>query len=156
MKQKDPNAPYQLHGVNISYFTGKLEAYMRYKDIPHELVDGYDLGKIFFIPALRKCLPLKRRKANGSMTRRRPFNGSKRFIRTRRLRRKARRWHLSPCCLRIMAMNGCGDRPCGGAGCRPCRGVRLARGLCKVRWARRPCGGISPSANRANGCGATA
>ncbi|MGA0322438.1 MAG: hypothetical protein ACO3M1_06610 [Ilumatobacteraceae bacterium] len=44
MKQKDSNAPYQLHGVNISYFTGKLEAYMRYKDIPHELVDGYDLG----------------------------------------------------------------------------------------------------------------
>tara|TARA_A100001011_G_scaffold305717_1_gene320400 strand:- start:638 stop:802 length:165 start_codon:yes stop_codon:yes gene_type:complete len=28
MKPKDPNAPYLMHGVNISYFTGKLEAYM--------------------------------------------------------------------------------------------------------------------------------
>lgn len=54
MKQKDSNAPYQLHGVNISYFTGKLEAYMRYKDIPHELVDGYDLGKIFFHTGIKK------------------------------------------------------------------------------------------------------
>ena len=54
MKQKNPNAPYRLSGVNISYFTGKLEAYMRYKDIPHELVDGYHLGKIFFHTGIKK------------------------------------------------------------------------------------------------------
>ena len=54
MKPKDLNAPYQLHGVNISYFTGKLEAYMRYKDIPYELINGYDLGKIFFHTGIKK------------------------------------------------------------------------------------------------------
>ena len=48
MKQKDPDAPFQLHGASISYFTGKLEAYMRYEESPRELVDGCDLGKIFY------------------------------------------------------------------------------------------------------------
>ena len=30
----------RVHGVNISYFTGKLEAYLRYKEIPYDLVPG--------------------------------------------------------------------------------------------------------------------
>jgi glutathione S-transferase len=42
MNTDDPGAPeigpLRVHGVNISYFTGKLEAYLRYKEIPHELV----------------------------------------------------------------------------------------------------------------------
>jgi len=35
----DSNAPYTLYKADFSYFSGKLEAYLRYKDIPHEAVD---------------------------------------------------------------------------------------------------------------------
>lgn len=30
----------RVHGATISYFTGKLEAYLRYKEIPYDLVPG--------------------------------------------------------------------------------------------------------------------
>ena len=30
----------RVHGANVSYFTGKLEAYLRYKEIPYDLVPG--------------------------------------------------------------------------------------------------------------------
>jgi glutathione S-transferase len=30
----------RVHGVNVSYYTGKLEAYLRYEQIPYELVDA--------------------------------------------------------------------------------------------------------------------
>ena len=90
MKQKDPDAPFQLHGASISYFTGKLEDYMHYEESPRELVDGYDLGKIFYTE-IKKMLLSKRRRASGSITRRRQFNGFKRSIPTPRLRRKIMR-----------------------------------------------------------------
>ncbi len=31
-----PNAPYKVYGLDLSYFTGKLEAYLRYKEIPYQ------------------------------------------------------------------------------------------------------------------------
>jgi glutathione S-transferase len=36
----DPDAPYTLYKADMSYFSGKLEAYMRYKSIPHDAVDA--------------------------------------------------------------------------------------------------------------------
>ena len=30
--------PLKLYGSKISYFTGKLEAYLRYKEVPYEFV----------------------------------------------------------------------------------------------------------------------
>jgi len=35
----DPHAPYTVYKADVSYFSGKLEAYMRYKSIPHEAVE---------------------------------------------------------------------------------------------------------------------
>jgi glutathione S-transferase len=35
----DPQAPYTVYKADMSYFSGKLEAYMRYKAIPHTAVD---------------------------------------------------------------------------------------------------------------------
>ena len=32
-------APYRLHGLKLSYFTGKLEAYFRVKGVAFEFVD---------------------------------------------------------------------------------------------------------------------
>lgn len=54
LRRKDPHGPYKVYGVDISYFTGKLQAYMQYKNIPHEVVDGYDLGKVFFHTGIKK------------------------------------------------------------------------------------------------------
>lgn len=34
------SAPLKVYRSKISYFSGKLEAYLRYKEIPHELVDS--------------------------------------------------------------------------------------------------------------------
>jgi glutathione S-transferase len=34
----DPTAPLRVYGARISYYTGKLEGYLRYKEIPYELV----------------------------------------------------------------------------------------------------------------------
>ncbi len=31
----------RVYGISVSYFTGKLEAYLRYKDIDYELVSPY-------------------------------------------------------------------------------------------------------------------
>lgn len=36
----DIHAPYQIYKSDISYFSGKLEAYLRYKAIPHSTVDA--------------------------------------------------------------------------------------------------------------------
>ncbi len=33
---EDPHAPYFVHKLDVSYFSGKLEAYLRYKEIPYE------------------------------------------------------------------------------------------------------------------------
>lgn len=30
-RDKDPHAPYEVYKSDISYFSGKLEAYLRYK-----------------------------------------------------------------------------------------------------------------------------
>ncbi len=38
-KVKDPHAPYKVYKSDISYFSGKLEAYLRYKQIPHSTID---------------------------------------------------------------------------------------------------------------------
>lgn len=35
----DRHAPYRVYKADLSYFSGKLEAYLRYKSIPHEAVD---------------------------------------------------------------------------------------------------------------------
>ncbi len=35
----DQHAPYQVYKSDISYFSGKLEAYMKYKEIPHNCID---------------------------------------------------------------------------------------------------------------------
>ena len=34
----DPQTPLRVYGAAVSYYTGKLEAYLRYKEIPYELV----------------------------------------------------------------------------------------------------------------------
>lgn len=36
----DPHAPYQVYKSDISYFSGKFEAYLRYKQIPYEGIDA--------------------------------------------------------------------------------------------------------------------
>lgn len=36
----DSHAPYVVYKSDISYFSGKLEAYLRYKKIPHSVVDA--------------------------------------------------------------------------------------------------------------------
>ena len=35
----DPHAPYTVYKVDLSYFSGKLEAYLRYKGVPYTAVD---------------------------------------------------------------------------------------------------------------------
>jgi len=35
----EPAEPYVLYGADVSYFTGKVEAYLRYKEIPYRRVD---------------------------------------------------------------------------------------------------------------------
>lgn len=35
----DPHAPYTVYKADMSYFSGKFEAYMRYKQIDHSAVD---------------------------------------------------------------------------------------------------------------------
>lgn len=35
----DHHAPYQVYKSDISYFSGKLEAYMKYKEVPHLCID---------------------------------------------------------------------------------------------------------------------
>jgi glutathione S-transferase len=35
----DINAPMKVHGLDLSYFTGKFEAYLRFAHIPHERVE---------------------------------------------------------------------------------------------------------------------
>ena len=37
-KTSDPGAPLRVYGSAISYYTGKFEGYLRYKEIPYELV----------------------------------------------------------------------------------------------------------------------
>lgn len=44
---RDPHAPYRVYKADMSYFSGKFEAYLRYKRIPHEAVDP-DLRSINF------------------------------------------------------------------------------------------------------------
>jgi len=43
----DPHAPYLVYKSDVSYFSGKLEAYLRYKNIPHEARE-IDLKSINF------------------------------------------------------------------------------------------------------------
>lgn len=43
----DPHAPYRVYKADMSYFSGKFEAYLRYKGVPHEAVDP-DLKSINF------------------------------------------------------------------------------------------------------------
>ena len=38
-KGRDVTSEYRLHGLKLSYFTGKLEAYFRVKGIPHRFVE---------------------------------------------------------------------------------------------------------------------
>ncbi len=38
-KNNDSLAPYTLYKSDVSYFSGKIEAYLRYKNIPHNTVD---------------------------------------------------------------------------------------------------------------------
>lgn len=35
----DPHAPYTVYTADMSYFSGKFEAYLRYKEIPYQAVD---------------------------------------------------------------------------------------------------------------------
>lgn len=53
----DPHAPYTVYKADVSYFSGKLEAYMRYKSIPHEAVEvdlGIFNGEIYPSTGVRK------------------------------------------------------------------------------------------------------
>lgn len=45
----DPHVPYTLYKSDVSYFSGKLEAYLNYKAIPHEKesVDRQSMDRIF-------------------------------------------------------------------------------------------------------------
>lgn len=36
----DPHAPYTVYKADMSYFSGKLEAYIRYKQIPHNAIEA--------------------------------------------------------------------------------------------------------------------
>ncbi len=40
MPPQDPHAPYTVYKMDVSYFSGKLEAYLRYKGIPHHTVEA--------------------------------------------------------------------------------------------------------------------
>ncbi len=40
MSQQDPHAPYTVYKMDVSYFSGKLEAYLRYKGIPHQSIEA--------------------------------------------------------------------------------------------------------------------
>jgi hypothetical protein len=41
MPENIPNvhAPYTLYKMDVSYFSGKIEAYLKYKSIPHVAVE---------------------------------------------------------------------------------------------------------------------
>lgn len=54
---KDPHAPYTLFKMDISYFSGKLEAYMRYKRIPFTTAtaDARGLDTIFRHTGVKKA-----------------------------------------------------------------------------------------------------
>lgn len=63
-EQGDPHAPYTVYKMDISYFSGKLEAYLRYKGVPYEPVeaDAACLDRVIFrhtgvkkVPAVRSA-----------------------------------------------------------------------------------------------------
>jgi len=64
-KHEDLYAPYKVYKSDISYFSGKLEAYMRYKEMPYEPVDTdwFDLNEIIENTGFKKMPAVKM--ANG-------------------------------------------------------------------------------------------
>lgn len=42
MGKQNPHAPFTIYLVDMSYFSGKMEAYLRYKEIPFERVEATD------------------------------------------------------------------------------------------------------------------
>ena len=69
MAHDDPvNAPDSLaslngmtvYGLDLSYFTGKLQSYLRYCELPYRFVDMNigDMRKVAQKPVWRKCQPL--------------------------------------------------------------------------------------------------
>ena len=59
----------KVYGSEISYFTGKLEAYLRYKEIAYERVAmtarHFDAHRVGARPGLPKCPPSSSRTAAG-------------------------------------------------------------------------------------------
>ncbi len=64
-QQKEPHVPYLVYKSDISYFSGKLEAYLRYKAIPHQTIDTdwFSLNKIAESTGFKKMPAVKM--ANG-------------------------------------------------------------------------------------------
>lgn len=109
---------YVLHGLKLSYFTGKLEAYLRVKGVPHRFV-GMDMADF------RACA---RATGIAQMPQLETPDGGWLTDTTAILRRfedEGRDRGFGPltlppassaCCLRTPSMNGCGGPPSTTAG----------------------------------------
>lgn len=55
----DPHAPYTLYRHSISYFSGKLEAYLNYKGVPYESINTVLLKEVDFHTGVKKMPALQ-------------------------------------------------------------------------------------------------
>lgn len=57
----DSHAPYTLYKSDISYFSGKIEAYLKYKSIPHQTIDidYFNLNEIAYATGTKKVPAIK-------------------------------------------------------------------------------------------------
>jgi hypothetical protein len=56
----DPHAPYTLFKSDVSYFSGKMEAYLRYKGIPRQSYGSeiHHLNSLFLILTAAGSIPV--------------------------------------------------------------------------------------------------
>ena len=80
MPSQPTNPDYRVYPMDVSYFSGKLEAYLRYKEIPFERVEvGWrQLGReVFPHTGDRRALRLEARAHAGRGGRSRPRTGAR-------------------------------------------------------------------------------
>jgi hypothetical protein len=84
MPENIPNvhAPYTLYKMDVSYFSGKIEAYLKYKSIPHVAVETgiKAMEDICKHTGTKKCPPLKLKMINGYLIARLSCSGSRHSI----------------------------------------------------------------------------
>jgi len=58
---QDSHAPYTLYKSDISYFSGKVEAYLKYKEIPYQAkdIDYFSLNEIAYATGVKKVPAIK-------------------------------------------------------------------------------------------------